>query len=82
MTGRRSHDPRVNRELSRRFVERRRAQGYTPTSLYLKAETKDVLDRIRKARGFSNRSEAVEYVTLRFAELGLDLEGSDPISES
>lgn len=74
MTGRRNHDPGVNRELSRRFVERRRAQGYTPTSLYLKAETKDVLDKVKSARGFSNRSEAVEYVTLRFAELGLDVD--------
>lgn len=61
-----THKRLQNRNLSRRFVERKRAEGYTPTSLYLQDRTKEILDRVKREQGFSNRSEAVEFVTLSY----------------
>lgn len=58
-----------NRRLSSEFVKRRRAEGYTPTSLYLRPATREILDKVKREQGFSNRSEAVAYVAARFEEL-------------
>ena len=71
-----------NRKLSREFVERRRAEGFTPTSLYLKPDTREILDRVKTEQGFSNRSEAVAYVAARFAELAFDASASSAEPET
>ena len=66
-----SRSPARVRDATRRFQERRRKEGYKVSSIFLKAETADVIDAVKRNQGFRNRSQAIEYIAARCAELGI-----------